>query len=150
MKNSKGWFSLVEIIVATIVLTVWVFWIYKLFWNNISILSNNDNYLNQINLQTPFRECVKNIWYTNFTSSYSVGNSFSVNFWSDNMWCFTWSYSTWYSFSWINIDWVDYFLYWTLTSTDSKKVTLDLNIYNESLWELYASWSQYRIMNIYK
>lgn len=150
MKNSKNWFSLVEIIVATIVLTVWVFWIYKLFWNNISILSNNDNYINQINLQTPFRECIKNIWYNNFYNNYSVWSWFSINFWSDNMWCFTWSYDEYYSFSWVNIDWIDYFLYWIISWKDTSKVDLDLNIYNETLKDLYESWSEYKVMSVYK
>lgn len=149
MKKSKKAFSLIEIIIACSILTIWVFWVYKLISGNMLLFSNSDSKKSQIIIEQPLKECLKNIWYKKL-NYYSVWNNFSINFWNDNMWCFTWSFNTWYTFSWVNIWWIKYFLYWNVKEKDSEKITLDLNIYWESIWELYASWSQNKIIDIYK
>lgn len=104
MKKSNKAFSIIEIIISTVILTIWVFWVYKLIWNNMSLLSNNEIFLQQNMLFNPFKECLKAIWYNSLSWSYSVWSWFSVNFWNDNLWCFTWSFDSNYSFSWVITD----------------------------------------------
>lgn len=149
MKKSKKAFSLIEIIIACSILTIWVFWVYKLISGNMLLFSNSDSKKSQIIIEQPFIECLKNIWYEKL-KNYSLWDNFSINFWSDNMWCFTWNFNTWYTFTWVEVWWIKYFLYWNIKEKDNKKITLNLNIYWESIWELYKSWSENKIINIYK
>lgn len=148
MKKNKYWFSLVEIIIATSIITIWVFWIYKLFSSNMRIIWENEDYKTQINMQIPLIECLKNIWY-NSLNTYSSWDYFSINFWNDNMWCFTWTYDSNYTFTWVNMDNLDYHLYLKITWKDSEKISIEPNIYSETLWELYkTSWENN--IDIYK
>lgn len=52
---NKKWFTLIEIIVATSILTIAVFWVYKLIWENTKII-NNSRLLNNIQLLFPVIE----------------------------------------------------------------------------------------------
>lgn len=149
MKKSKNWFSLVEIIIAWTILTVWVFWIYKLFWVNMSLLSNNETYTQAVNLEFPFKECLKNLWFSNF-NTYSSGNYFIINFWSGNLECNTWSYNNNYTFSWVSISDNSYYLYWKISEKYNDKIKMDLNIYNSTIWNLYSENSNNKYIYLYK
>lgn len=149
MKNSNKWFSLIEVIIATIILTVWVFGIYKLFWNNLMVLNNNEIFVDQTSLQLPFKECLKNIWY-NTLNTYSSWSFLSVNFWSWNMDCTVWVYSSDYTFTPVTLNWVKNFLYAKVVSKDSEKINLEVNIYNESNWNLFSDDSVNKNLSVYK
>jgi len=150
MKKNSIWFSLIEILVASIILSIWVFGIYKLISSNMNIISNNSNYLVENQLLIPFRECLKSIWYNSLSWSYSSWELFSINFWSDYKWCFTWSYNNDFSFSWVNLDNIDYYLYSKITAKDTQKINLELNIFSPSIWYLFNSWSSIQNLVIYK
>lgn len=106
--KSKRAFTLVEIIISTIILTGWVFAIYKLLSVNTNNL-NNYEIKNQANsLFKNMEECIKYIWFNNFVDS----TDYSFNFWSNNNWCFTWTAN-----SWVTLDNREYFLYWSWTKS---------------------------------
>lgn len=129
MTITKQGFSIVEIIISTVILTIWVFWVYKLIGNNMNLISNNEALVQLYQSYTPMRECIKSIWYW-WLSSYASGDIFSINFWNDNMWCFTGSYDTNFDFSWVKLDNQEYYMYARISSKTFKQIELDLNIYN--------------------
>ncbi len=141
MKPSKSAFSIIEIIISASILTVWVFWVYKLIWNNMNYIANNENLLQLNMLYNPMRECIKSIWYNSLSWSYNVWSGFSINFWTDNMWCFTGTYNKTYDFSWILLDKNEYFLYSKVLSKNTDEMKLELNIYNPLNGYLFNSWS---------
>lgn len=126
-KVNKKAFTLIEIIIATIILTAWIFGIYKLLSINVSNLNDYDNKAQINDLFINMQECIKSIWFSSF-SAWTV----SFNFWADNKWCFTGAYDSSLSFSWVNIDNKDYFLYWS-ASLASDKINWQLFIKESSL-----------------
>lgn len=58
MKKSLYAFSLIEVIVATSILTIAVFWIFKLIWENSKILAQSQNYIQSNLLLQPSKECL--------------------------------------------------------------------------------------------
>jgi len=141
MKSTKKAFSLIEVIISTVILTIWVFWVYKLIWSNMNLLSNNENYTQLNMLYKPLKECIKSIWYNSLSWSYNTWSWFSINFWNNNLWCFTWSYNDNLNFSWVIIDNREYFLYSKVIWKDSLKIDLELNIFNDTASYLFNSGS---------
>lgn len=141
MNKNLTWFSIIEIIISTVILTMWVFWVYKLIGNNMSYISNNENLLQQNLLYSPMRECIKSLWFDNLDAWYPSGTNFSINFWDNQMWCFTGSYNTNYDFSWVLVDNQEYFLYAKVNSKSSTRIKLELNIYTTLNKELFQSWA---------
>lgn len=62
MKYTSRWFSLIEVIVATSILTIAVFWVFKLIAENSKILANSNNFMQANFLLQPTKECLNNIW----------------------------------------------------------------------------------------
>lgn len=141
MISSKKAFSIIEIIISASILSIWVFWVYKLIWNNMNYIANNENLLQLNMLYNPMRECIKSIWYNSLSWSYNSWDTFSIYFWSNNMWCFTGTYNTTYDFSWIIIDHQEYFLFWKISEKSSWEMKSELNIYNPLNGYLFNSWS---------
>ncbi|EKE26260.1 MAG: hypothetical protein ACD_4C00353G0002 [uncultured bacterium (gcode 4)] len=115
MLNNKSGFTIIEVLMATLILWLTVFWILKLTNNN-SLQVNNLN--KQADMSLIFwntKECMKSIWYNYFNSTIWI--TWSINFWIDNNWCYTWSYDSSLSFSWINIKWQDEYWSYYITST---------------------------------
>jgi len=73
MKSKKA-FSLIEIVIATGILSVTVFWIYKLIWENNKIITNSNIYLTQNQTFENARQCLK--WVKNLPWNY-------LDFWED-------------------------------------------------------------------
>ncbi len=81
MINNKKWFTILEIIVATSILTISVFWVYKLISENNKIINNSNIYLNTTMLIPSIENCIKNIepslWvkhYFDFWTNYEECN----------------------------------------------------------------------------
>ena len=62
MQYNNKWFSLIEVIVATSILTIAVFWVFKLIAENSKMLSNSNNFMQANFLLQPVMECLENIW----------------------------------------------------------------------------------------
>ena len=148
MKKTKKAFSLIEIIISTIILTIWVFWVYKLIWNNVNLITNNDNNKTFNDLYPNFKECITSLTST-LSWSYNSWSSFSINFWSDNMSCLTWNYNSNFDFTWVILNNNEYYLFWEITKKDIDKMEVKLNIYNSLNWYMFNSWSldNYMILN---
>lgn len=134
MQKNNIWFTLIEIIVSTIILSVWVFGIYKLLSINTNNLNNWENLNQSKKLITNTEECIKSIWYNYFYNSSQTWYSF--NFWNDNNWCFTWDYN---SSTWIFLDNKNYFIKWTISSKDTNKIVFDLS--SETDWINTQTWT---------
>lgn len=141
MKKSKNAFSIIEIIISTIILTIWVFWVYKLIWNNMNYIANNENLLQLNMMYNPLRECIKSIWYNSLSWSYNSWDNFSINFWQDNTECLTWSYNNTYDFTWVVLQNQEYYMYSKIIEKTATQIKLELNIYNTLNWYLFKTWS---------
>lgn len=133
MQNSKNAFSLVEILVASVILSITVFWVYKLIWENNKIINNSDNYT-QIDYIFPnLTECINHIWFTNFKSI--TTSSYDFNFWATWTWCYTGS-------SKVIINNIEYRLSWKITNSWSEFIDWNLNIEAEWVWKRSQSFRQ--------
>lgn len=56
--NKKA-FSLIEVIVATSILSIAVFWVYKMIWENNKIINNSNNFLNKTLLFPILETCIE-------------------------------------------------------------------------------------------
>lgn len=131
---SQYGFSLIEVIVSTIILTIWVFWVYKLIGNNMALLGKNEVQLTMKTLNKNFQECL-----TNKYDSITVGD-FSMNFWIDNMWCELNEFQENYNFTGVVINNQDFFLYgnkksnWDITYNIFSPETGKMNKNNDQLF----------------
>jgi len=94
MKSNYRAFSLIEVIVATSILTIAVFWVFKLIWENSKIIAESQNYIQANLLLQPSKECLDyilkendlNYMSSNLSGSYLDLNNFSgpCSIWTDN------------------------------------------------------------------
>jgi Tfp pilus assembly protein PilV len=80
MKKNKKAFSLVELIIATIVLTIGVFWVSALLTNTQNNINNVENFSKKETLFYSVFECFKS--EKDFSNSTDWA-TFYVNFWTD-------------------------------------------------------------------
>ncbi len=92
MKNlPKKAFTLIEIIVATSILTIAVFWVFKLIWENNKIMSTSQNIKNSHFLLQPMSECLQSIWISQLQAN---GNDIYIDLWINKNSCSLWSSDT--------------------------------------------------------
>jgi len=103
MKKEKKAFSLIEVMVAWIILSISVFGVFKLIAENTKIINNSDNYRTANSLFNPLIECIENIEYSGFTNK-TIWENYRLNFWSDLKWCEIWDTNQ------ITLDNIDYIL----------------------------------------
>ena len=133
MKINKKAFSLIEILIATSILSIAVFWVYRLIWENTKTISNSDNLLNANNMIFPLKECIENIWFDTFKSSTKINYSF--NFWSDSNKCLTWATS-------VNFNEIEYNLTWNITGSWETYIDWELWIYTDLTWNITKTYKQ--------
>ena len=138
MIQNKKAFSLVEVVVATSILSLSVFWVYKLIWENNKLLYNSSHYLQSNMLFVPFKECIEYLWFDSFASWTIIDYDF--NFWSDLIGCFTWTSD------FIEIDNIEYELSWIITNSWytlwEEFINWDLQIYNDQVWVISNTYKQ--------
>ena len=118
MKLNKKAFSLIEVIIATAILSITVFWVYKLIWENSKILNNSDNFIKANTLFLSLEQCIKNLWIT-------TPWTYSFNFWATWTECYTWTTNI------VEIDNLEYSLSWILTVS-----WWNLEISNDEVWKI--------------
>ena len=127
MKIKENAFSLVEIIIATSIIVISVFWVYKLIWENTKIINNSGNII-QIDLLFPtIEECVDNIWINSFLASYTW--TYNFNFWH------TWSLNecnTWAAYD-IELDDIRYEIIWNITDSWSNFINWQFLISSDEI-----------------
>lgn len=147
MKAKKiKWFSLLEVVIAASILTVTVFWVYKLIAENSRLMKNASDYKQWNMLFVSLKECIENLSFDNFKASTQTGYSF--NFWPTDNLCLTGSYDTNYSYSWVTIWQNIYYLYWEVTNSWSDIgwdfINWDIGIYNENIGKIEKTFKDYK------
>lgn len=140
MQTHTSWFSLIEIIIATIVLTIGVFGIYRLIGNNMNLLHNYSKTSQMQTLGENLKECTRYLGYNSF-SWFTLGEQFSINFWDDNLDCRRSSYNGNYTFSWVILDGEVYYLYGQVKTKDMKRkrIYFTYNVFSESVGKLFPN-----------
>lgn len=100
IKLNKFWFTLVEVLVASLILSVVVFGILRLVNNNTKQTTNLEKNNESYDVYSNSLECIKSLGYLYLSNNTSTQ---SLNFWVNWTTCLTWSYNTNLSFSWIEI-----------------------------------------------
>ncbi len=121
--HNKKAFSLIEVIIAASILSVTVFWVYKLIWENAKLINNSWNYLQLNTLFPALEECMKSKPMSIYPNSWTI----KFNFWSDLNWCEI-SIPT---STGVTIDNIEYILEWKIIDNQSPEY-ID--------WELKIEW----------
>jgi len=131
MKKNIPWFTLIEVIIATWIITIAVFWVYKLISENTKIISNSTNYTQSILLFPVLEQCIENMWINNFLSSSLT--EYRFNFWNSLLLneCYTGSINP------IFLDNIEYIIEWEILDTNINYIDWELKISsdnNSSTW----------------
>ena len=123
--NKKIAFSLVEVIVATWILSITVFWIYKMLWENNKLIQNSNNTLTTSFMFENTKQCLK--WQAS-----SINENTFLNFWKDFKSCnFTTNETK------TTIDNIDYYI--KIKNRKIEKTTDSENIYFSFTTEISSS-----------
>jgi len=117
---SSLWFTLIEVIIASAILSITVFWVYKLIWENSKLINNSDNYLQLNNLFLNLEECIKSKKTDYYTES--INSTKKYDFWINLNWCNNNSYT------WVLIDNINYYLKSKITWTWADYIDFELEI----------------------
>ena len=128
MKKNKKAFTLIEIIIATWILSIAVFWVYKLIWENSKLINNSDNYLQLNNLFLNLEECIKS--KKNDIKTKNNWDIVKINFWNDLKWC---NIST--TDNKVEINNIDYFLNAEINDKQNNYIDLELSIEWDWIWK---------------
>lgn len=133
----KNWFTLIEVIIATSILTIAVFWVYKLIWENTKIINNSWYNLDLNYMVTNLIECIENVWFSNYTKN--IWEEYNFNLWPNYNECNTWTGSE------IIIDNISYELKWKITDFWTGFIKWEYSVNN---WISYSlTWSYIQIKN---
>jgi prepilin-type N-terminal cleavage/methylation domain-containing protein len=135
--NKKA-FTLIEVIVATSILSLSIFGIYKLIGENMRLLWTSSAMTTSALLLNNAKECIKSFWYSAFGTSWK----YSLSFWTNNMSCATWSFVSNYSFSGVILDSKEYFLSAEILQTSTNFRNWRFEVFEESLWKKQIDWKQ--------
>ncbi len=135
--KKKKWFSLIEIIVATSILSICIFWVYRLIAENGRLIQNSRNYLQGEVLIGNIKECIDFFWFNTFKSNSQKDYSFIVN---PN--CSTGTYNTWYTFSPFQIDGKKFFLFWNITNSWADFIEWTVWSYEETTGKIQKTYIQ--------
>lgn len=89
MEKNFYWFSLIEVIVATSIITISVFWVYKLISENTKIINKSSNNIQVNNMFFLSKDCIESIWIDNYNKA--IWTDYYFNFWTDLTECSTWT-----------------------------------------------------------
>jgi prepilin-type N-terminal cleavage/methylation domain-containing protein len=135
MKKTKKAFSLIEVLTASIILSIAVFWIFKLIWENTKLINNSENYSQAAGLFIPFEECLNYLDFSNFSNK-NIWTKYNFNFWALNNFCLIWNTNK------IELDNINYELSWKITWSWSNYLNWQLKIFSEQSWILLKEFRQ--------
>ncbi len=125
----KHAFTLIEVIIATSILSISVFWVYKLISENNRIINNSNIYLSS-NLLVPVVEnCIENI-------SPATWTKYFLYLWNDYKQC-----SLNNNVILNNIDWINYELSFEWNDTPIWKIWA-IEIFSDFTWKIESNYIQ--------
>lgn len=129
MKKNIDWFSLIEVIVATSILTIAVFWIFKLISENSKILANSQNYIQANLLLQPTKECLDYLFKSQWLDYLkNLTTPIYIDLLDNNSLCLVWNSST------RNIlDDIEYVIYLEKYDEWINFINWKINIKNDSI-----------------
>ena len=130
---TKKAFSLIEVVVATSIITISVFWVYKLISENTKIINNSWNLLRANSLFPNIKECIN---YINNDFTLINWYSWNIYFWDSLTWCSL--TSTWIN----NIDNIEYIINTSIVWTWSNYTTWKINIKSDNTIDLKQFYRQ--------
>jgi prepilin-type N-terminal cleavage/methylation domain-containing protein len=120
MRKIKKWFSLIEVIIATSILSISIFWVYKLISENTKIINKSSNNIQLNNILHTVTECIVNIWFWNFSPV--IWTEYTFNLWINNDKCNTWSVDL------VNIDNINYDIKWIIIDSGNNYINWKISI----------------------
>jgi len=117
----KKAFSLMEVIIATSILSISVFWVYKMIGENNKIIKNSNNFLNKTLLFPVIEVCFKKSWIVNWKNY--------IDLWIDLKSC--WTQNTEIK---NKIDNIEYILIAELRSDLSTSKIWDISVEDDFSW----------------
>lgn len=124
MRQNKQGFSILEVLIASIILTISVFWIYKLIWENIKIIERSDKYNQSLFLSENIKQCIDNIWFQSFYSNVSTDYNFNLGVSGSS--CSIWLWST-------TIDGEVFTFSWKILNKTPTQLEWNISIVSESI-----------------
>ncbi len=134
LKINKKAFSILEIVIATWILTLTFFWVYKLIWENTKIITNSSIFMQANILEKSLETCIKNIWYNYFKNNNQT--KYFFNLWNSWTTCNTWNTII------TQIDNIPYFFSWNITNSWSNFIQWNLRISSDSIWSIQKNFTQ--------
>ena len=132
---SKKAFSLIEVVIATSILSLSVFGVYRLIWENIKLMNRSDIYLTANHFFPSLQECIKNTWFDYFKTQNIL--KYFLNFGSGGIECI---FSN--SESIVNLDNIEYTLQAQITSSGSNFIDWNLSVQNDDIGNIKQSFLQ--------
>lgn len=132
--NKKA-FSIIEVVVSSIILSLTVFWVYKLIAENNKIINNSNNYLDANILISNAISCIESLsWslYPTFTNTWSFYFDNNSLTWK----CMTWTYDLSLPVNKVELNNVDYYLYWKITTSWSDYNDWIVWIWSDVTWRI--------------
>ncbi|MDD3302414.1 MAG: hypothetical protein PHN31_02585 [Candidatus Gracilibacteria bacterium] len=142
--NKKG-FSILEVVVASMILSLSVFGIYKLIAENNKIINNSNNFFDANILITNMIDCIEGIGFDTLKSSSFLTNTGSFYFENSLTGkCITGNYNTSFTFTGNNINNINYYLYGKITNSTVDTLDWTLGVYGESVGVIEKEWKMMR------
>ncbi len=137
MKNyhKTSAFTLVEVIVAASILSVTIFGVFKLIWENTKLISNKEQYSFANTLFPSLQECIEYIGFDNFDNT--IPNTYYFNFWVNWDECI----SDTNPVNPINLDGIDYYLSWS-TTWDATQLNWNLEVDSDTTRSIQKTYTQ--------
>ncbi len=126
---------MIEVIIATSILTISVFWVYKLIWENTKIITNSSNFIQANYIFPIFEECIENIWFNSYMQN--IWQEYFFNFWNDKKECKIWTNNG------VIIDNLEYILKWKIINYWTWFIDWELSVINDGMETL--TWVYFQI-----
>ncbi len=137
--NNKA-FSLIEVIIAATILSITVFWVYKLIGENSKLIANKDVFVERNILLNDMKECIENIGFASFT--WNAQAQYSFNFGPLNFSCVSDTYNSSYTFPSVDIAGKSYFIFGNILNKSSSSIDWELSVYEESSGKITKTYKQ--------
>ncbi|MDQ7009003.1 MAG: prepilin-type N-terminal cleavage/methylation domain-containing protein [Candidatus Gracilibacteria bacterium] len=119
MKNKKA-FTLIEVIIASAILSITVFGVYKLIGENSKLINNSDNFLQLNNLFLNTEECIKS--KKDYFILQNIGSIEKIDFGTDLKNCNTGATIS------VEINNINHFIKTKITGTGADYRDIEINI----------------------